>query len=80
MYSRDAEALAGAQMNLTGQRTEAGEGTVTEKQILGTAGESVPYDQVFSAYQARALQALTDESIPYGVRELVSEYFSSLEK
>ena len=65
---------------MTGIRTEDGEGTVTDKQVIGSAGESVPYDQVFQAYQERALQSLSDESIPYGVRELVSDYFSSLEK
>ena len=59
---------------------EEGAALVREILLSCTAGESVPYNQVFSAYQARALQALTDESIPYGVRELVSEYFSSLEK
>lgn len=44
------------------------------------SGEStVPYDQVFRRYADEANQALDDEYIPLGMRDIVRDYFTSLE-
>jgi hypothetical protein len=44
------------------------------------AGEArVPYRDVFTRYRAAASRALESETIPLGLRDLVRDYFSSLE-
>jgi hypothetical protein len=39
----------------------------------------VPYRDVFTRYRAAASRALESETIPLGLRDLVRDYFSSLE-
>ena len=52
------------------------EGNLTE----GPEGESlVGYDEVFSDYANAANEALTQDYIPLGLRDVVHDYFSSLE-
>jgi hypothetical protein len=40
---------------------------------------TVPYNQVFSDYSNAANQALERDYIPLGLRDVVRDYFSSLE-
>ena len=40
---------------------------------------TVPYDQVFSNYQDAANQALSSDYVPLGLRDVVRDYFTSLE-
>ncbi|MDX2162481.1 MAG: hypothetical protein SF162_14235 [bacterium] len=44
-----------------------------------TGAVTVPYDQVFSDYADAANQALTQNYVPLGLRDVVRNYFSSLE-
>lgn len=40
---------------------------------------SVPYNQVFSDYSNSATRSLESDYIPLGLRDVVRDYFSSLE-
>jgi hypothetical protein len=54
----------------------AGEGKGSEAE----EGEAlVPYDEVYTDYQAEAASALENSYIPLGIKEYVRDYFSSLE-
>jgi hypothetical protein len=44
-----------------------------------TGNSTVPYNQVFSDYSDAANQALESDYIPLGLRDVVRDYFSSLE-
>ena len=45
----------------------------------GGRGEMVPYRDVFNEYKNEALNSIESEDIPYGVKDIVRDYFSSLE-
>jgi hypothetical protein len=44
-----------------------------------TGDVTVPYNQVFSDYRDAANRALESDYIPLGMRDVVRDYFSSLE-
>ena len=63
-----------------GTDTEEGKTTITEHRTMGQAGTSVPYDTVYGQYRNEAMETLENSSVPYGMRELVSDYFATLER
>ena len=79
IFSREAQYYRDYDAQVTGE--EGANGTVSQQEQIGfgAAGESVPYTEVYHAYRDEALRALDDGNIPHGMRELVKEYFSSLE-
>ncbi|WHH59929.1 hypothetical protein [Petroclostridium sp. X23] len=42
-------------------------------------GESLPYTEVYGQYKYEAMQSMERSTVPAGVRNIVEEYFSSLE-
>lgn len=80
IYSRTAEGMAGEDVQLSGEDTEDGTTVISQHRTMGQAGESLPYDQVYLQYQQEAMNSLENSQVPYGMRTLVSDYFSGLEK
>lgn len=58
---------------------ESGQTSMTEHRTMGEAGESLPYERVYQTYRNEAMKTLEEENVPYGMREMVAEYFSALE-
>lgn len=80
IYTRKAENMAGYQTQVQGQVNEQGQSNLTREQTFGERGQSVPYEQVYHSYRNNALRDIENTDVPYGMRELVSEYFSTLEQ
>ena len=73
--------ISGGGDNEIGLRTDPGDTTVAEGEFDDNPlGESrVSYDTVFSEYQNAANRALDSDYVPLGLRDVVREYFTSLE-
>lgn len=80
VYTRKAENMAGYTTQLQGQQNEQGQTNITREQTIGERGQSIPYEQVYQSYRNNALRDIENSDVPYGMRELVSEYFSTLEQ
>jgi hypothetical protein len=80
IYTRKAENMSGYQTQLQGQQNEQGQTNITREQTIGERGQSLPYEQVYQSYRNNALRDIENSDVPYGMRELVSEYFSTLEQ
>ena len=80
IYTRKAENMSGYSTQLQGQQNEQGQTNITREQTIGEIGQSVPYEQVYDSYRNNALRDIENSDVPYGMRELVSEYFSTLEQ
>jgi len=65
---------------VSGAKNEGGDSSLTQEKTIGEEGERLPYEQVFYNYQNEAMKALDEQNTPYGMRQLVSDYFSTLEK
>ena len=80
IYTRSAAGKDGYDAQLKGRDSEEGQTTITEHRTMGQAGTSVPYDTVYGQYRNEAMETLENSSVPYGMRELVSDYFATLER
>lgn len=80
VFTRNLENKAGYDTEIEGMKNEGGSTQIQQGQSMGTGGESVPYEEVFGEYKEEALKSLEESTIPYGMRELVADYFSKLEK
>lgn len=80
IYTRSAAGKDGYDAQLKGTDSEEGQTTITEHHTMGQAGTSVPYDTVYGQYRNEAMETLENSSVPYGMRELVSDYFATLER
>ena len=80
IYTRSAAGKDGYDAQLKGTDSEEGQTTITEHRTMGQAGTSVPYDTVYGQYRNEAMETLENSSVPYGMRELVSDYFATLER
>ena len=80
IYTRKMKEKEGDETKVSGINNETGESTKTHQTVTGNAGESVPYEDVYQDYRNEALKDLENDAVPYGMRELVSKYFSTLEK
>ena len=71
----------GEQSNLTGQKNNSGStDQVTTDKSQSVRGNSVPYDQVMGEYKQQALDSINSSDIPTGMKDLIKDYFSSLEE
>jgi hypothetical protein len=71
----------GEQSNLTGQKNNSGStDQVTTDKSQSVRGSSVPYDQVMGEYKQQALDSINSSDIPTGMKDLIKDYFSSLEE
>ena len=80
IYTRSAAGKDGYDAQLKGTDSEEGQTTIMEHRTMGQAGTSVPYDTVYGQYRNEAMETLENSSVPYGMRELVSDYFATLER
>lgn len=80
IYTRSAAGKDSYDAQLTGTDSDEGQTTITEHRTMGQAGTSVPYDTVYGQYRNEAMETLENSSVPYGMRELVSDYFATLER
>ena len=80
IYTRSAAGKDGYDAQLNGTDSDEGQTTITEHRTMGQAGTSVPYDTVYGQYRNEAMETLENSSVPYGMRELVSDYFATLER
>ena len=80
IYTRSAAGKDGYDAQLKGTDSEEGQTTITEHRTMGQAGTSVPNDTVYGQYRNEAMETLESSSVPYGMRELVSDYFATLER
>jgi len=67
--------------NLNGKK---GTGGTTEQVITDKSrtvrGSSVPYNQVVGQYKDKAMEGMNTSDIPPGMKDMVKEYFTSLEE
>lgn len=80
IYTRSAAGKDGYDAQLKGTDSDEGQTSITEHRTMGQAGTSVPYDTVYGQYRNEAMETLENSSVPYGMRELVSDYFATLER
>ncbi|MGE4214903.1 MAG: hypothetical protein AB7E42_09020 [Anaerotignaceae bacterium] len=80
VYTREESNKAGYDTKVDGAENSGGDTEISNQQTTGTAGESVPYDQVVGEYKEEELKSIDESSVPYGMKELVADYFSALEK
>lgn len=80
IFTRQAQDKAGYETKIEGTESESGETEQTKQKTVGNAGESISYEAVYSSYREDALKQMEQMDIPYGMKTLVEEYFSTLEK
>ncbi len=61
--------------NSNGEKT----GDLKNTKVNGEKGEIVPYQEVFNQYKEEAMNNIDKEEIPYGLKDIVRDYFTSLE-
>ncbi len=73
--------VEGEKSNLTGQKDKGGSTEqITTDKSQTIRGDSVPYNQVFGQYEQEALDSMNATDIPAGMKDLVKDYFTSLEE
>ena len=77
--SRDAQNKAGYDTKVEGAENDGGQTEMTMHKAAGTEGGLVPYEEVISEYKEEAIKSIEDSTVPYGMKELVADYFSELE-
>lgn len=71
----------GKRTDLNGQENKGGSSEITSGESSQTnKGNSVPYNQVFGEYKDEAFESMNTSNIPEGMKEIVKDYFSSLEE
>lgn len=67
--------------NLSGKKGTGGtvEQIITDKSHT-VRGSSVPYNQVVGRYKDKAMESINTSDIPPGMKDMVKEYFTSLEE
>lgn len=67
--------------NLSGKKDTGGttEQIITDKSRT-VRGSSVPYNQVVGQYKDRAMEGMSTSDIPPGMKDMIKEYFTSLEE
>ena len=80
IYTRDAINKSSTDEKVEGVENEGGNINITDENTIGNAGESMPYSEVYNEYRNEALNSMEKNNIPYGMRDMVTEYFSTLEE
>jgi hypothetical protein len=71
----------GEKSQLTGNKNNNGNSEmVTSENGINVRGEDVPYNQVIGSYKEQAVQNMESSEIPEGMKEIIKNYFSSLEE
>lgn len=71
----------GEKSQITGKKnTNGNTEQVTSEKGLNVRGEDVPYNQVIGSYKQRAVESMGSSEIPEGMREIIKNYFTSLEE
>jgi hypothetical protein len=71
----------GEQTEIKGQKTGSNSSEILPSgKAPALAGEYIPYDKIVGDYKEKALENLNKTQIPEGMKEVVKEYFSSLEE
>ncbi len=71
----------GEKSQLTGKKNNNGNSEkVTSEKGINVRGEDVPYNQVIGSYKEQAAQSLGSSEIPEGMKEIIKNYFTSLEE
>ena len=72
---------AGTPIALKGQNNPNGEqsSATTNTNVNNTGPAQVPYEQVYGQYQQQAGNALKGDYIPQGYKDLVRDYFTSID-
>lgn len=78
IYTSEAKDYADYDAELDGNGGAKGKSN-GEKTVDGADGQIIPYTDVFSNYKNEAMDSIDKEDIPYGVKDIVRDYFSSLE-
>lgn len=62
-----------------GATSESGEISYNKAQTLpNEAGELINYNQIIQSYSDKAYNNLEDKSLPYGMKDIIKDYFSEL--
>jgi hypothetical protein len=78
VYISDAKNYNDYNAELEG-KSSTGSGNNQKAYVDGETGEIVPYNEVFGEYKKEAIAAVEKDGVPYGIRDIVMDYFSSLE-
>lgn len=62
-----------------GDKNTQGTGKDAKTSVNGEKGQIVPYADVYSEYKNEAMKNIEQEEIPYGVKDIVRDYFSAIE-
>lgn len=76
----DSKNLETEKVYIKGEINDSGKIEKIEQKGDGEVGQIIRYDKVYNEYKQEALKSLNDESIPDGMKNLVEDYFSSLEE
>ncbi|MGL4790888.1 MAG: hypothetical protein ACRCW1_05695 [Anaerotignaceae bacterium] len=79
-YTRTQDSKDGYDTKIDSIENQSDNIEYTKESITGSDGEKVDYENVVGEYKEEALKSLDESNIPYGLKEIVSDYFSSLEK
>lgn len=71
----------GEKSQLTGKKNNSGTSeNVNSEKGINVRGESVPYNKVIGSYKQSASQSMESSSIPEGMKDIIKNYFTSLEE
>lgn len=81
IFTPDTLGGEGETSNLSGKKGTGGtiEQVITNKSQT-IKGSSVPYDRVIGQYRETAMESINTSDIPPGMKDIVKEYFTSLEE
>ena len=79
IYSRDAMNKNDKDFNINGVKNETGEINISNENTIGNVGNKVNYSEVYNEYKEEAIKSMETNNIPYGMRDIVTDYFSILE-
>lgn len=81
IFTPDTLGGEGETSNLSGKKGTGGtvEQIITDKSPT-VKGNSVPYNQVVGQYKDRAMEGMSTSDIPPGMKDMIKEYFTSLEE
>lgn len=78
VYTSNAQQYGDYDAELNGNGND-GTGDKIKTGTSGEKGEIVPYTDVYNEYKNEAMKNIEQDEIPYGVKDIVRDYFSSLE-
>ncbi len=81
IFTPDTLGGEGEASNLSGKKGKGGTvEQIIDNKGLTVRGNSVPYNQVAGQYKDRAMEGMSTSDIPPGMKDMIKEYFVSLEE